>query len=80
MALEPPLDDFLHHAQIVHGFTLHRVGAVLFLRRPSISQHDARSDAFLTLQLGHVETNHVIEAVQSEEHRTLVRRPLFQAA
>ena len=65
LTLEPALHDLLHHAKIVHGVALDRVGAVLLLGRSAVAQHDTRAHPLLTLQLRHVETDDVIQTVQA---------------
>ena len=72
LTLEPALHDLLHHAKIVHGVALDRVGAVLLLGRSAVAKHDTRAHPFLTLQLRHVETDDVVQTVQAKQDGTVV--------
>ena len=72
LSLEPPLDHLAHHSKIVHCPVLHTVGSVLPLQRPTMSQDHGCTDPRLTLELGHVEADDVIQPGHPEQRRRLI--------
>ena len=80
LALEPALDDFDHHSQVVGCVGLDSIGPVLLLGRAALAQHHRGADPLFALQLSHVEADDVVEGVQSEHPGSVVSGSLLEAA
>ena len=80
LALCPAHDDFFHHAQIVHRFAFDDVFPVLAFGRSTVAHHDAGTDPFIALKLGHVEAHDVVELVHAQGLCSFVGCPLFERA
>ena len=78
--LEPALDDFGHHPKVVGSVALHAIGPVLLLGRPALAQHHRGADTLVTSQLSHIEADDVVQRVQFEHLRAVIRGSLLQTA
>ena len=80
LAFGPAHHDFFHHAQVVHCLALDDVFPVLAFGRPAVAHHDAGTDPFIALKLGHVEAYDVVELAHAQGLRPFVGCPLFERA
>ena len=80
LVLEPALDDFGHHPKVVGSVALHAIGPVLLLGRPALAQHHRGADTLVALQLSHIEADDVVQRVQFEHLRAVIRGSLLQTA